>query len=138
MQGSVKQWRILTQTVLYETYAPTCVYNTDLGGHISGQSGEYTLDLLTFGKYVCTKRIPDGSRCDQASIIFAPYIPNYSTNTTIKETQWRNTLCHEVAHGVGLWHDNPGCFADIINANTLATGYLYYSNSQVQAVNGSH
>lgn len=121
-------------TVLYDTYAPACVYNTDLGGHISGQSGEYVLDLNTFGMYLCTKKTADGSRCDQASIIFAPYNPYYSTNASTKQTQWRNTLCHEIGHGVGLYHNaGEGCMA-----SNLTTGYLYYTNHQVDHINSAH
>ncbi|MBS1905796.1 MAG: hypothetical protein JST33_04335 [Actinobacteria bacterium] len=122
------------QTVLYDTYVSTCAYNTDLGGHISGQSGEYVLDLNTLGMYLCTKRTPDGTRCDQASVIFAPYNPNYSSNTSTKQTQWRNTLCHEVGHGVGLYHNaGEGCMGSV-----LATGYLYYTSHQVDHINSAH
>lgn len=124
------------QTVLYDTYRSTCTPSTDLGGHLSGQSGEMVLENDVLGAYICTKRVAGTSAtCNQASIIFQPYstyFDNVPANATQRETAWRNTLCHEIGHGVGLRHGST--YGGCMNSG-IYTSNLVYSSHHVSHIN---
>ena len=130
-----------TQTVLWDTYENPCNPNTDLGGHISGQSGELVLGNNTLGLYLCTKLLwPAGSRCDQASIIFNSGSTHLNAsvqgwNSTQLANARRNVLCHEIGHGVGLYHDTGvgGCMQ-----SGVFTSNLQYPAHHVSHINAGH
>ncbi|MBW1638375.1 hypothetical protein G3H63_04675 [Microbacterium resistens] len=134
------------QTILYDTYANPCGSQTDLGGHLSGQTGEVVLPYGTLGKYLCTKLYYGGNssewRCDQASIIFAPYDPAFDKGANgwtdaQQQTAWRNVLCHEIGHGVGLYHDTGigGCMDSVFPVPSTPR---YYQPHHVDHINAAH
>lgn len=134
-------------TVLYDTYQPACGPNTDIGGHLNGDSGEFVLGSNTLGMGFCTKK-HSGKYCDQGSLIFnhtSPWLaaPAYSSGG-VSKPEWtstqvanmrRNTMCHEVGHMIGFAHNTGegGCMA-----STLTGVSLQLSSHHVSHVNLSY
>nr|WP_201469043.1 hypothetical protein [Microbacterium hydrocarbonoxydans] len=119
-----------TATVLFDTYAPTCGTQTDIGGYLNGSPEINLRGSSTYGAALCTKPLYGwgGGVCDQGSII----IHSTLTGTT---GQFRKTTCHEIGHMVGLRHfPSNGLSVSSCMVSGTSTVSTYYP-AEITAVN---
>ncbi|MFT4260416.1 hypothetical protein [Microbacterium sp.] len=129
------------QTDLYDTYMNPCGTQTDLGGHINGNTGEVELSDSILGQYICTKKLSKNARCDQASLIFnigSSWLQasTWGWNATQLANARRNVLCHEIGHAVGLYHNTGvgGC----MTSGVPSIAILNYPQHHVGHINAAH
>lgn len=115
------------QTDMYDTYRPSCLSNTDIGGYLD-RSPEHILPGGTLGAALCTRSLLGWGNgvCDQGSLIINTSL--LTTPSTI-----RKTLCHEIGHFAGLHHGPAygGCMiSGLSTQSTYSAHHVAHINAQ--------